>query len=424
MGLGIYSKSFIPKKKFKFFTKTYHVLKSIQNHLLKNSEGIFRDFLKFEYLENQLLVTIHPSEEPIYFEIEEDNYLLLSARTNSVGPGYHAYIVEIMDDLSKYLNLNWIWGDAKEEDVYFDETGYYKNRDFKLLQIEMLRWLRAISKHFNEEDTSNLKISLSLNSPNLLDEYYAISPLGRWDKSWFDKTRNGELENLMNEGQQFFIWWNKEKDGAFYYKTTLALLNVECPWHSPIDDKERILYSSIDKCLINAQKNNIDLSLVKKDWRTIKSYLSNDQEETYFENTPIGFRKHKMNFSLAGNWNIQIPGYYYSDIQDDTEIYWYGERTIRNTTYKNEKEYPKSEFKSEIDKLLKPETYKRNKEIAFENEKIIGKGYIYLYEEDDENYWILHGVKIDKNGLILSTICFSNESDESWAIDTWETINR
>src|SRR5688572_13489495 len=297
MGLGIYIKGEVSKS-FLSFRNTSFKLSTIQDYIRDNSTGLFKDFLSFSDNENILYATIHPCEEPMHFELS-DNIIFCLAKTNSVGPGYHAYLVELVEKLGKNVGIKWNWDLQEGEEFYEDETGYYKLRNYKQLQLEMLRWLNALCRNYvKDAEGEQIMVSLPLGFPRMKLDYFAVSPVRIWERDWFNNVAGLEPENLYWAGKEFFIWWSKEHDADFYKQTGIALLNVECPWHSPIDEKEKKLLSIINQCFDRARKIDPFIKLPEDDWKTVKSLL--EESETEIPQTEYGYRKHLMTFDLPG----------------------------------------------------------------------------------------------------------------------------
>jgi hypothetical protein len=206
MGLGINIKGKI-KKPLLAFKKESVDLARLQGHITNHSSGVFKDFLFFEQNENILYATLHPCEEPVNFELA-DNIIICSAKTNSVGPGYHAYLVELIERLGETLNIQWEWNLEEGDVIYEDETGYYNHRDFKKLQLEMLQWLTTLARSFTEGDGHQYMVAFPLGYPRMCHDYFAVSPMQVWTKEWFDHVATTDIEHLEKEGAEFFIWWN------------------------------------------------------------------------------------------------------------------------------------------------------------------------------------------------------------------------
>lgn len=411
MGLGIHIKAELSTR-IQFST--------IRDYITGNSSGLFRDFLSFSENENSLYVTLHPCEETVSFEYAQ-NSLICSAKTNSVGPGYHAYLVELVEKLGKDLGIQWSWNLEDGDEYYVDETDYYNQRDFKQLQFEMLKWLKALAQSFTEErDSEQYMFTMPLGYPRMKRDYFAVSPMGIWTRESFEKIAASEIQDLEWVARDFFIWWNKKDDEHFYKKTGIALLNVECPWHYPADDKEKELLLKIDNCFELSKKLDPLIDLPLQDWMTVKNFIN--ESDTDIPETDFGYKKHLMTFDLPGKWMIDLPGNLYHTTDDSTEVYYDHERNIRSICYtrsvdKTDEDYADGFFKDKDN---------AGAEYLPSGTDIAGKAIVYytIDEEMKQEYWVLQGVKVKSEKFVFSTICYPSEDYKQWAIDTWNSIRR
>jgi hypothetical protein len=86
-------------------------------------------------------VTLHPAAEALYLEADGET-VTASAKTSNVGPGYHAFLVFVLDSVQASLGLKWEWA---EED---DETGFARHGDFARLQAEMAKQFRQCRRSY------------------------------------------------------------------------------------------------------------------------------------------------------------------------------------------------------------------------------------------------------------------------------------
>ena len=411
MGLGINIKANL-NSELQFST--------IQECIAANSKGLFKGFLSFSESENTLYATLHPCEETVRFEYTNGN-LICSAKTNSVGPGYHAYLVELIEKVGTELHIPWKWNLEEGEEFYSDETEYYNHRDFKQLQFEMLKWLNALAKSFTDEaDNEQCMFTMPLGYPRMKLNYIAVSPLGFWTREVFKKIAHSEANELEWAGKDFFIWWNKVDDAQFYKKTGIALLNVECPWHYPADDTEKKLLSNIDNCFVMAKKLDTQVDLPSTDWKAVKSFLN--EEDTEIPETDFGYKKHLMAFDLPGKWMIDLPGNLYYTVDENSEVYYDRERNVRSICYtrnddKSDQEYADGFFQ---------EKDNAGAEVLTSGTEIPGKAVVYYTIDKDveQEYWVLQGVKVKGNKFVFATISYPTEDYKQWAIDTWNSIQR
>jgi hypothetical protein len=58
-------------------------------------------------------VRLLPFEEPAEFWMREDGALVCSGKTSSLGPGYHQFLVGLLDRVGERLELDWEWGSSR-----------------------------------------------------------------------------------------------------------------------------------------------------------------------------------------------------------------------------------------------------------------------------------------------------------------------
>jgi len=394
----------------------------IERFIVERSSGLFKEFLSFEQDESSLQVFLHPGEEPVYFDQHENNAIICSARTNSVGPGYHAYLVELIEDLGRDIGIDWHWDLEEGEDYYQDETGYYANRDYAQLQIQMLQWLKNLCQYYHK-DEGRIMVSLPAGFPRIKHNYFAISPIKMWSRDWFEKVSNSELETLHRLGEEFFIWWNKEPDARFFQRTGIALLNVDCPWHFAVDEKERKILSLIDQCFAQVKIMEPSLYLPIDDWMAVQNLLS--ENDVDIPQTDYGYRKHTMTFDLPGDWLIDLPGTLYKGIDGNSLVYYDNRVTVRSVAYgiskdKSDAEYAETFFDN--NKYIGAD----GTEVLYSIDDLAGKAIIYynIDHEANSEYWILQGVKVKGNDFLLSTICYSTDEYKERAIEIWNSVRR
>jgi hypothetical protein len=414
LGLGIYIKSELPKKGL--FQKRinpgkifYEISESFKKQLPPN---FIKTIFSTNINDNELTIQVYPSEEPVYFEIENEE-IICSAKTNSAGPGYHAFLVESVLNVANDVKLDWKWTDENEDCC--DETGYYDNRDFGFLQQEMLKWLRSLCRHLSESNsTENTMISMPIGY-SVSDEYDVMSPMGFWKKEWVEGVANAELPELLSVGDQFFPWWDKGFTSEFWYKCGMTNLWVDFAWHTAINEEERKKIEFVLECFAMAKKSNNNIAVPEKEIEFLKDCLNEELTITPPKPEGIGYKKRNMEKPLTGKWKITIPGYFYDEVENDsdTAIYWHQDKTIRGSSYLIEGKTKKQLFDDE-----KPE----GKTFSFEKDHLIGWANFEKSLEEESDYWVLSGKMATNNNLCIVTICFDEEKDKDWAINTWKTV--
>lgn len=418
MGLGIYIKGEVSKPLLSFKKKLFD-LSTIQDYITDHSSGLFKDFLSFDQSESTLYATLHPCEESVHFVLSGST-IICSAKTNSVGPGYHAYLVEFVEKLGKDLGIKWSWDLEEDEEYYQDETGYYQHRNYEQLQLEMLGWLKALCRTYDEEGGKQIMVSLPMGFPRMKLDYFAMSPVQIWEKEWFNKVAGLEPEDLKWAGEEFFIWWNQEPDALFYKQTGIALMNVDCPWHFPVDEQEKNLLSAIDQCFESARKLDPFIELPEGDWETVRN-LPSEIESDILE-TQYGYRKHLMTFDLPGEWLIDLPGTMYRTTDGNTLVFYDHLFSVRSLAYNIEKETSDAEYAETF--FDTNENVGAGTETLYSETDLAGKAIVCyaIDKEANSEYWVLQGVKVKDDKFLLSTICYPTEEHKEWAVQTWNSI--
>ena len=146
MGLGItawFPVGILPKTNKKRYEKYFSELPGVVPHW---KPRFYSDSHGFR-------LKLVPFEEDVYGNWQNGK-LCISAKTNSAGPGYHAYLIDILDGLG-----------VKPTSVE-DEAGYYETRDYTALQNEMAHWLKVVGSMVVDaidKGSSNLAVSLSMD---------------------------------------------------------------------------------------------------------------------------------------------------------------------------------------------------------------------------------------------------------------------
>src|SRR5262245_38326120 len=78
--------------------------------------------------EPALFVAIHPAGEEVEFIVPEPGRVIVSAKTSTVGPGYHTALCKLLRWFGKDLKVSWNPA-GEDDDSSQDETGYFFTGD-------------------------------------------------------------------------------------------------------------------------------------------------------------------------------------------------------------------------------------------------------------------------------------------------------
>ena len=362
-----------------------------------------------------LCCKLHPAEEPLQFTIDENERMTVLARTAGAGPGYHSFLLSLVDNVGTALELDWVFEDDTEFALHFS---------FEKLQRYFAQWLHNVAKRMLSEAKDEYHYSLSLPLGfQVVGDHFCATPKGFVNKDWFKKylAENDKLAMA----QEFFPWWNEGRDGSFYHSLGSCLLWTDVLWHFPVNEEDARIPTLALDCFKRAQELAPHLSQPKEELRELKRLLaSTSQLELPPKEEGIGYRRHILRELVAGGWRIDIPGFFHFETENEgsTEIFWHGGRTIRLTTLTvhgkdNEKLSPERVLSK-----LKVEESVGDSELNRHDQGFIGRATLERHEEDGDEYWSLTCQAAATSSYCLLTICYDDESDLQWAKDTWLSL--
>jgi hypothetical protein len=139
--------------------------------------------------DHTLSVVLHPCAEPVEFLWSPNQSLRASAKTSTVGPGYHAHVIEMLRQIGTTLKLDWNW---RAEDA--DETGFARTGDFSALQCEMAKLWGFFAQLLLEraaEDNEHLMLNMPLGFPVPQLDTFAVTPLGPLSRACCESVQSG-----------------------------------------------------------------------------------------------------------------------------------------------------------------------------------------------------------------------------------------
>jgi len=342
MGLGIETKArFARKGLFRMGLRARDILAEVERETAAFAES--RGLSALTHCRRQdgkLLAKLHPGEEPVHFEIREAD-LHVSARTSSCGPGYHAYICDLLDRLTQACDLVWHFDD----EAYLDETGYFHARDFEALQDESLRWLRGLAAAIVERIGAGASIHAvgmpAMDGHPILPDA-VMTPLGPRSADWFRVLAATPIEQVHLIGEDWFVWFERHASAPFWRKTGLALAWDAVPWHPPQDAEERASYEQALASFENARRLDKEIALPEAEIGEMRRMLAVTDDDEMPDPAPvgIGYRRQPWRWALRGGWTAQMPGYFCRQENDDASIFFHRDLTVYATALRTPRDAP------------------------------------------------------------------------------------
>ena len=255
----------------------------------------------------------HPAEGGLELELLQDGCIRASANTTLVGPGYHAYLISLLDVLSQELNITWNFAEGA------DETGFAETRDCDALENEMLVWLRSICRvclDASNQGGDACAISMPIDAPRPTHRVAAYSVMGTWSREQFA----GAIESpqaLRALAGQFFPWWSRNMDAAFWLGMAQVVAWTDFPWVTPRDQHERATGEFALRCIERARA--LDASREPPEgFAELRALLDGAVPVKSPRSQGIGHRRGANRFKLFGGWTVELPGHFVARVLNDS----------------------------------------------------------------------------------------------------------
>ncbi len=387
--------------------------------------------------ESGLFVQIHPCAEEIEFRVPEPGVCGVSAKTSTVGPGYHIFLCDLLTAMGKQFRIQW--DEPATDGESGDETGYFHRRDPAAVRHEMLHWLSAIARVVLEnckDDTAGIRmVSMPLDY-SYPDQTGILTPLGPRSQQWFE-----QVVAAPEQGIDFFPWWPEGIGSAFFLGRALCRMWQEVRWRTPVTDDEGELLMDVHLDLERALHLDRGAAMPWREWHELLGYLNeyfgyaefhhDESVEALIEQRAaaeprgplIGYRRGLVRTSLAGGWSIAIPGAMAEEWEENGETWsaWHGGRTVWFTCWVVRGEDDETVDAREILATRPPWTEEGD---AFEHAEgaLVGRAVFSPYEEDGQPMWNLKAYSAIDGAFALCNVFLSDRNDLDWALNVWKSL--
>ena len=412
MGLGLHLQATLgPETLQTFDDPLSEIVTVVSDHAEASGLRVF--FLPHRS-DGKLGLELHPAAEWVEFALYEGGTLSCMAKTSTVGPGYHRYLVDILDAIALHLGISW----QTDEEASGDDTGYLEHREFARLQHEMATLLENLAAIIHEQHTKGLR-GLMLNMPvhyTVANIDGIVTPGGIIPAPSFEEALQPGFD-ISAFAERFFLWWDEGLTAATWRNIGLALLWCEVPWHVPNDEREFTICKNALFCFGRSLALDPHIALPESEIGELTSFLADDADwATEAAATGIGYRRLGWNRDIGGGWVIETPGSFYARVEDDnaTEVFWLGEKEIWCTSYALEPAKPVSLV--DLDSDLRPDS------LIVEKNGFVGCANATLKQDADGVDYITMSCLLKAPGT-FATVTIVYPSDASaWAERVFRSI--
>lgn len=330
--MGIDAQSFsreLPMSRF-WRAKGKKALELVENHAkawaTKHELGPF--FASTTPSENSLYVSIIPLADSIEFNVSDDG-LSVGFRSSNGGPGYHAAVIDMLDDMARTLKLSWNWGASGDQ--CSDETEYALNRDYLQLQGHMADFLRLLMGFVANSGEANGPVCIPGGFG--FDNVGFSCPLGPKSVEWPKIVAGASSEELLVEASTFFPWWAKERGSDFWGAMLLGSLWQNAAWRAPVSDQEKAVIAQIEYAA-----SKLELLTGKLSGEITRTMMEL-RKATETDNPPtgegIGYRRRRVYHDIFQGWSITLPGWLIEDSEneDSVVLFYHGDRALHISSY-------------------------------------------------------------------------------------------
>lgn len=257
--------------------------------------------------EEVVIAVLHPAAQAIEVTADSDS-VILAARTNTVGPGYHRMLYEFAPAFFERLGLTVT---SIEDDTEFD-----KHHDYVQLQDAMLGWLSAVACSVLSQPGAESNV-LSVGCG--IDECWqdnsppgVRTPIGHRSNEWLRR-----VSENPESGIDFFAWWDEDRNAAYWRGRALALISSEMHWTPPASSDSVHIKEETQLSLQRALEMDPDIDLPWREWLELEAQLAGEHEVPPLvakkaalvpSSTPLmGYRRGAARWSIGAGWSVRLP---------------------------------------------------------------------------------------------------------------------
>ncbi|MBX3407143.1 MAG: hypothetical protein KF869_10290 [Phycisphaeraceae bacterium] len=379
------------------------------------------DYVELHEGDDVFALDIHPGSEFLRFEKEGDGFTV-EIKTSTLGPGFHAHVVDMFKRLAAAGRLTIDWAEA-------DETGYAVDGDFAALQKQMADQFHAIVNILTQRaGDDGLYINWPIGVPSPIGNPGGLfAPVGPLSAAWCRDFLAGKDADA--KCREFYVWWNKERDADYWRKLASMILWSEVKWRPATSESEARFWGMVLAAAEEAEKLGAAHLLPAAELAELRELLEWDEDAPYREPSPkgIGYYRHIVRWPLPDNWSMELAGYFIEYVEDEGEgegspMWHFNDRTVRIATFSADSD---DDSPPSVEDLLAPalETAPPGAQII--ETTINGasvRGYLGEVEEQGDRFTALSATLALPGRMALVAITFTDPAHHDWAMQVLRSV--
>jgi len=377
------------------------------------SDPFDRGWLSFDEEDDAMVVSLFPAAECVRLEWSRKE-LTASTKTSTLGPGYHAYVVDLLKQVGEKCGVEWDWDE--------DETGYGRTGDFHQLERLMVKHVRMLGQDIlgNEDlsardpgdDACSLLLNMPLGDPRPVLDVFSVSPTGPLRREWWEQVV--AMDDPLEPAKQMMPWWNRERNAQDWLNIGKMLLWSVVKWRPPADQEERAEIDRTLACFEQARRLDPTIQVPQREIDELRELA---RAEEWDARRPaergMGFSRGDVRVHLGGGATVRVPGYFLPSFseEDGTSAYAWGERSVTVTS---------GELK---DRTLTPREVIAATELPMEGAKVVldidgEERAVKAVQAEEDGEHIISAVVAGRGTLVRVTVVYEDEADREWALKT------
>jgi hypothetical protein len=380
-----------------------------------------------------LFLPVHPAGEEVEIIVPQPGRVLFTAKTSTVGPGYHTALCDLADKLGRRFKIAWApEGDGDDDSQ--DETGYFFHRDRAAVEDEMLLHLRTMAdvsiESFTKTGGTYHQWHMPLSPRFRAPKGEVLTPMGPRSMKWVRAVARDPRAGL-----DLYPWWDDGVGAAFYRGRALCRMWTDLRWLPARTPEDLDANKDVHDDLARALDADPRVDLPWREWAELIDILEAgegaywpDEDHTapvrrraakVPATTPlVGYRRHPVRVDLAGPWSIEVPGGMAEEWVDGSWSAWDGARTVWVTAWTINSGPKKPTAVRTLAEMELPE----GEVIHHRADGLVGKAIWTPYEEDGEQLWNLKAFSAVPGKAALCNVYVPKASDRAWALTTWKSL--
>lgn len=251
--------------------------------------------------------------------------VVASFRTSPQGPGYHAFVCDLLRSMETELGIQW----SRREDECQDEGGYFLSGDWKRLKEHHDQWARSMaSKIVNEMNVPGAPadrwkdVSICLPISPQFEGGTIRTHLGPKDVDFFIP-----IAADSSHAESFHLWPNRERDTLFHKNLAQAILWQAVAWCPPANERQKVFMRRALEHLERAHEAEPQGDFPWREWEELLALtgqasrfgdLIGRRASAVAQDTPrMGYRRQAIRYPINPDVEVRVSGELEPDEEGD-----------------------------------------------------------------------------------------------------------